>query len=67
MEKEFLENENNIVTTDENENFISEDEQFLDTFTNEEEELIDLTSEKIDELNKKLPSWSIEPPHKFIK
>lgn len=28
---------------------------------------MDLTSDKIDELNKKLPSWSIEPPHNFVK
>lgn len=28
---------------------------------------MDLTSEKIQELNKKLPSWSLEPPHSFVK
>lgn len=28
---------------------------------------MDLTSDKIEELNKKLPSWSIEPPHNFVK
>lgn len=42
------------------------DTNFLDTFTDSDEELIDLTSEKLDELNKKLPSWSIEPPHSFL-
>lgn len=61
----------------ENKNFIDgveleetqqEETNFLDTFANdEEEEIVDLTSEKLEELNKKLPSWSIEPPHKFLK
>lgn len=43
------------------------EENFLDSINELDEELVDLTSEKLDELNKKLPSWSIEPPHKFLK
>ncbi len=30
-----------------------------------EDDLVE--KEKINELNKKLPSWSLEPPHTFIK
>lgn len=43
------------------------DENMLDSFGNEEQEEMDLTTDKIKELNKKLPAWSLEPPHSFVK
>ncbi|MBQ8142812.1 MAG: hypothetical protein IJ194_06630 [Bacilli bacterium] len=52
----------------ENENKVNQNqENYLDNFTKDDEELVDLTTEKINDLNKKLPSWSIEPPEKFLR
>jgi len=42
------------------------EDEMLSNFSDVENEM-DLTSEKIEELNKKLPSWSLEPPHNFVK
>ncbi len=58
MEKTVMENENKVNQNQEN---------YLDNFTKDDEELVDLTTEKINDLNKKLPSWSIEPPEKFLR
>ncbi|MCR4699170.1 MAG: hypothetical protein K5762_07385 [Bacilli bacterium] len=55
------ENEKEVV-----EEVKEENENYLDEFVSDDEELVDLTTEKIDELNKKLPTWSIEPPEKFL-
>lgn len=41
------------------------EDNMLSNFEDSEE--MDLTSEKIKEINKSLPSWSLEPPHSFIK
>ncbi len=44
----------------------TEESTVLSNFGDVENEM-DLTSEKLNELNKKLPSWSLEPPHNFVK
>ena len=41
------------------------DENFIDSFVAEEE--IDPNEEKLKEINKKLPKWSLEPPKGFLK
>lgn len=33
----------------------------------EEENKADLSNEKLKEMNKKLPAWSLEPPFSFFK
>lgn len=63
MEKKNI-NDINELDTLENEDII-DTEEILDQFT-DEEEIMELTSEKLEEVNKKLPNWSIEPPHKFL-
>lgn len=47
-------------------NEIQNEEDFIDSFKNDEAEMVDLTSEKLNEINKTLPEWSIEPPHNFL-
>ncbi len=44
---------------------IGVDESLLDSFV--EEEQIDANEEKLKEMNKKLPKWSLEPPSGFLK
>ncbi len=44
----------------------TEESTVLSNFGDVENEM-DLTSEKLNELNKKLPLWSLEPPHNFVK
>lgn len=41
------------------------DENMIDNFVQQEE--IDPNEEKLKEMNKKLPKWSIEPPQGFLK
>ncbi len=41
------------------------DETLIDSFVQEEE--IDPNEEKLKEMNKKLPKWSLEPPKGFLK
>ena len=41
------------------------DESLIDSFVPEEE--IDPNEEKLKEMNKKLPKWSLEPPQGFLK
>ncbi len=41
------------------------DENLIDSFVQEEE--LDSNEEKIKEMNKKLPKWSLEPPQGFLK
>ena len=43
------------------------EENILDNFEDLAKLETDLSSEKINELNKKLPSWSIVPPKNFVK
>ncbi len=40
-------------------------ENMIDSFVQEEE--IDPNAEKLKEMNKKLPKWSLEPPQGFLK
>ena len=47
------------------ENAIQIDEGMIDGFVQEEE--IDPDAEKLKEMNKKLPKWSLEPPQSFLK
>lgn len=41
------------------------DESMIDSFVQEEE--LDVNEEKLKEMNKKLPKWSLEPPQSFLK
>lgn len=41
------------------------DENLIDSFVQEEE--VDPNEEKLKEMNKKLPQWSLEPPQGFLK
>ena len=41
------------------------DESMIDSFA--EEEVAGADSEKLREMNKKLPTWSLEPPQAFLK
>lgn len=59
-------NEKSVNATENVTENATETENFLDSFNSDEEEIMDLSTEKLDELNKKLPNWSIEPPHKFL-
>lgn len=43
-------------------------EQRMSMFTdNQGDDGVSVTNEKLQELNKKLPSWSLEPPYSFLK
>lgn len=43
-------------------------EQRMSVFAdNEGGESVSVTNERLQELNKKLPSWSLEPPYSFLK
>lgn len=41
------------------------DEQMIDNFAQDDVESAD--AEKLREMNKKLPQWSLEPPRTFLK
>ncbi len=41
------------------------DDSMIDSFVQQEE--IDPNEEKLKEMNKKLPKWSLEPPQGFLK
>lgn len=41
------------------------DETLIDSFVQDED--IDPNEEKLREMNKKLPKWSLEPPKGFLK
>ncbi len=63
MEKDF--------TNKTDESFVEDgkakEEAFIDSFKDDkDDEVVDLTSDKLSEMNKKLPDWSIEPPHSFL-
>lgn len=55
------EKENKSVVMDE----VKVDENMIDSFVQQEE--IDPNEEKLKEMNKKLPKWSLEPPQGFLK
>lgn len=54
-------NENNNI----NENQVQIDETMIDSLVQQEN--IDSNEEKLKEMNKKLPKWSLEPPESFLK
>lgn len=41
------------------------DESMIDSFV--QDETVDPNEEKLKEMNKKLPKWSLEPPKGFLK
>ena len=41
------------------------DNEYVDSVSQDAEE--DATAKKLDEMNKVLPSWSLEPPKGFLK
>lgn len=41
------------------------DESMIDSFVQEEE--LDVNAQRLAEMNKKLPTWSLEPPQGFLK
>lgn len=60
--------ESNVDTSSDNVDTSSAiDNDILSNFGDIETENDLAEKEKLEELNKKLPSWSIEPPHTFVK
>lgn len=43
------------------------EEDLLENFTTEDELSVDLTDDSLSDIEKKLPEWSIRPPHSFLK
>lgn len=62
MEKDFVNNTDESFVEDGK----AKEEKFIDSFKDDKDEIVDLTSDKLNEMNKKLPEWSIEPPHSFL-
>ena len=62
MEKDFVNNTDESFVEDGK----AQEEKFIDSFKDDKDEIVDLTSDKLSEMNKKLPEWSIEPPHSFL-
>lgn len=56
-----MSNEKNINQ----ENMIDIDQDMIDSFVQDEQ--LDANEEKLKEMNKKLPKWSLEPPKGFLK
>lgn len=43
------------------------EQRIRDNFTAPQNEKADFSDERLNEMNKKLPSWSLEPPYSFLK
>lgn len=43
------------------------EERIQTNFAAPGKEKVDVSGEKLREMNKKLPSWSLEPPYSFLK
>lgn len=43
------------------------EQRIRDNFAASRNEAADFSDERLKEMNKKLPSWSLEPPYSFLK
>lgn len=43
------------------------EQRIRDNFAAPQKENADFSDERLKEMNKKLPSWSLEPPYSFLK
>lgn len=43
------------------------EQRIRDNFAAPQKEKTEFTDERLKEMNKKLPAWSLEPPHSFLK
>lgn len=43
------------------------EQRIRDNFTAPNNENVEITDERLKEMNKKLPEWSLEPPYSFLK
>ena len=41
-------------------------QKIRDNFANPESSQIDFSDERLDAMNKKLPSWNLEPPYSYL-
>ena len=42
-------------------------EEMMQNFTSPLSEGMEISDERLQEMNKKLPDWSLEPPYSFLK
>ena len=43
------------------------EQRIRDNFTNANAENVEISDERLKEMSKKLPNWSLEPPYSFLK
>lgn len=43
------------------------EQRIRDNFASPQNQAADFSDERLKEMNKKLPSWSLEPPYSFLK
>lgn len=43
------------------------EQRIRENFAAPHQETLKISDERLDEMNKKLPSWSLEPPYSFLK
>jgi hypothetical protein len=43
------------------------EQRIRENFAVDQQEVKDVSNERLREMNKKLPSWSLEPPFSFLK
>ena len=59
-----------MTNTDKNQDLEFEqlmEQRIRDNFAAPEKESAEISDERLKEMNKKLPSWSLEPPYSFLK
>lgn len=59
-----MENENNI---EEQEFEAMMDQRIRNNFLRDSDGGIEISDDRLKEMNKKLPEWSLEPPYTFLK
>lgn len=43
------------------------EQRIMENFANQDTKTAEVTDERLREMNKKLPEWSLEPPFSFLK
>lgn len=43
------------------------EQRIMENFANQDVKAADVSDERLKEMNKKLPKWSLEPPFSFLK
>ena len=43
------------------------EQRIMENFASDNNDNFDVSDERLKEMNKKLPSWSLEPPFSFLK